>query len=57
MSTAKISADCLAALGKYDTPTICNVVELFDVQPRSAGFMDDSILISPEIATTQITEG
>jgi 4-hydroxy-4-methyl-2-oxoglutarate aldolase len=43
MSTATISADCLAALGKYDTPTICNVVELFDVQPRSAGFMDDSI--------------
>ncbi len=43
MSNMSISADCLAALGKYDTPTVCNVVELFDVQPRSAGFMDDSI--------------
>jgi regulator of RNase E activity RraA len=43
MSAATLSRDCLVALGQYDTPTVCNVVELFDVQPRSAGFMDDSI--------------
>lgn len=32
-----------AALAKYDTPTVCNVVELFDLHPRSSGYMDDSI--------------
>jgi len=30
-------------LRKYDTPTICNVVELFDVRPRTAGYMDKRI--------------
>jgi regulator of RNase E activity RraA len=30
-------------LAEYDTPTICNVIELFGVQPRTAGFMDKSI--------------
>jgi regulator of RNase E activity RraA len=38
-----LNRDQLAALQKYDTPTVCNVVELFDVRPRSAGFMNDSI--------------
>ncbi len=32
-----------AALAKYDTPTVCNVVELFDLHPRSSGYMNDSI--------------
>ena len=27
----------------YDTPTICNVVELFDLRPRTAGYMDGRI--------------
>ena len=27
----------LELLRKYDTPTICNVVELFDLCPRTAG--------------------
>lgn len=30
-------------LAKYDTPTVCNVVELWDVRPRSQGYMNDSI--------------
>lgn len=41
--SAAISADVIAALGKYDTPTVCNVIELFDVRPRNTGFMNDSI--------------
>src|SRR2546428_13473693 len=28
---------------KFDTPTICNVVELFDLRPRIAGYMDARI--------------
>jgi hypothetical protein len=38
-----ISRDCLAQLGKYDTPTICNAIEVFDVRPRNQGFMNGSI--------------
>jgi 4-hydroxy-4-methyl-2-oxoglutarate aldolase len=41
MST--ISAQTLELLRQYDTPTICNVVELFDRYPRTAGYMDDRI--------------
>jgi 4-hydroxy-4-methyl-2-oxoglutarate aldolase len=33
----------LAELVKYDTPTVCNVIELFDVRPRNVGYMNDSI--------------
>ena len=33
----------LELLRKYDTPTICNVVELFDLRPRSAGYVDARI--------------
>lgn len=33
----------LDALRKYDTPTICNVLELFDVIPRTSGYMDGRI--------------
>src|SRR5678816_1892103 len=35
-----ISQDTLDKLAKYDTPTICNVIELFDVRPRNRGYMD-----------------
>src|SRR5947209_18880401 len=38
-----LSAAELARLRKYDTPTVCNVVELFDLYPRTAGFMDARI--------------
>jgi regulator of RNase E activity RraA len=37
------SAAVLELLRKYDTPTICNVLELFDVRPRHAGYMDRRI--------------
>ena len=33
----------LAELVKFDTPTVCNVIELFDVRPRNAGYMNESI--------------
>src|SRR5262249_3040992 len=36
-------AAVLEQLRKFDTPTICNVLELFDVQPRTAGYMDARI--------------
>lgn len=38
-----ISAATLAQLGRFDTPTISNVIELFDHCPRSCGYMDDRI--------------
>ena len=38
-----VSSETLAKLAKFDTPTICNVVELFDVQPRNRGYMDGRI--------------
>jgi 4-hydroxy-4-methyl-2-oxoglutarate aldolase len=33
----------LQLLARFDTPTICNVIELFDVRPRSTGYMDGRI--------------
>src|SRR5436305_3759606 len=39
-SERKIDLD---ALRKYDTPTVCNVVELFDLYSRTAGYMDGRI--------------
>ena len=38
-----LSPDDLALLRRYDTPTVCNVIELFDVRPREAGYMDGRI--------------
>jgi 4-hydroxy-4-methyl-2-oxoglutarate aldolase len=38
-----VSAQTLELLRKYDTPTICNVVELFDRYPRNTGYMDGRI--------------
>lgn len=38
-----MSIDLLSRLAKYDTPTICNVIELFDVRPRNVGFMDGRV--------------
>lgn len=34
----------LDALRRYDTPTVCNVIELFDSIPRTAGYLDGRIL-------------
>ncbi len=41
MST--ISSEVLAKLRTFDTPTICNLIELFEVRPRNTGYMDTRI--------------
>jgi len=33
----------LDVLRKHDTPTVCNVIELFNVRPRNTGYMDRRI--------------
>jgi regulator of RNase E activity RraA len=33
----------LEKLGTFDTPTICNLIELFEIRPRDKGFMDARI--------------
>jgi 4-hydroxy-4-methyl-2-oxoglutarate aldolase len=38
-----VPAADLALLRQFDTPTVCNVIELFDVRPRTAGYMDGRI--------------
>jgi regulator of RNase E activity RraA len=38
-----VPAADLDLLRKFDTPTICNVIELFDVRPRTAGYMNGRI--------------
>src|SRR6516162_2158239 len=38
-----IPAADLELLRRFDTPTICNVIELFDVRPRTAGYMNAAI--------------
>jgi len=43
MSPADVPTAVLAQLRKFDTPTICNVLELFEVMPRTAGYMDARI--------------
>jgi regulator of RNase E activity RraA len=41
----------LNKLQRFDTPTICNVIELFGVQPRESGFMDQRIRCAyPELS-------
>ena len=38
-----MSPECLAALAQYDTATICNIIELFEVRSDALGFMDGRI--------------
>ncbi len=38
-----ITRETLKRLAQFDTPTICNVIELFEVRPRHQGFMDGRI--------------
>src|SRR5687768_6522520 len=38
-----LAQSVLDKLAKYDTPTICNIIELFDVLPRNRGYMDGRI--------------
>jgi regulator of RNase E activity RraA len=43
MPTRAVPAADLDLLRRYDTPTVCNVVELFDLRPRTAGYTDARI--------------
>ncbi len=43
MNLPQLSESDLTLLRKYDTPTICNVIEIFRVQPQTAGYMDGRI--------------
>lgn len=40
MRPVSLTNETLAKLAKFDTPTICNVIELFDIRPRNVGYMD-----------------
>jgi regulator of RNase E activity RraA len=43
--------DLLTCLACFDTPTICNTIELFDVRPDTEGYMDGRIRAAfPELA-------
>jgi len=33
----------LKLLAQFDTPTICNTIELFEIRPRTAGYMDGRV--------------
>jgi len=37
------SSEVLEKLCNYDSPTIANIIELFDVRPRTAGYMTSAI--------------
>lgn len=44
MLTGKRASDPLMTrLAAYDTPTVCNAIELFDIRPRNQGYMDGRI--------------
>jgi regulator of RNase E activity RraA len=38
-----ITRETLAKLARFDTPSICNIIELFDIRPRNRGYMDARI--------------
>ena len=38
-----LDSEELTSLRQIDTPTICNAIELFEVQPRTEGYMDGTI--------------
>ena len=43
MTSERIEPSTIARLGRFDTPTICNVIELFEIRPRCAGYMGGQI--------------
>ncbi len=43
MRIPELSSADLNLLGQFDTPTVSNAIELFDVLPRTAGYMDARI--------------
>ena len=45
-----LAPQVLETLARYDSPTICNVIELFDYRSRSAGFLSHRIrAVYPEL--------
>jgi regulator of RNase E activity RraA len=47
-----LNAEELDALRRYDTPTIANAIETFDVRPRTAGFASPAVrCIFPQFGT------
>lgn len=38
-----MGTELLARLRAFDTPTICNTIELFDMRPRTQGYLDGRI--------------
>lgn len=38
-----VNSAVLSKLAKFDTPTICNIIELFDIRPRNRGYMDGRV--------------
>ena len=45
-----LDSEVLASLKQIDTPTICNAIELFEVQPRTDGYLNGRIqAASPEL--------
>ena len=50
MATSALTPAQLQALAAYDTPTVCNAIELFRVRPQTAGYMDRRIAaLYPEL--------
>lgn len=43
MTVPLVDPQVIEQLRAFDTPTVCNVLELFDVRPRTAGYMDGRI--------------
>lgn len=43
VSIPAVSPHVLEQLRQYDTPTVCNVIELFNVKPHNVGYMDHRI--------------
>ncbi len=43
MALPAIPQAVLKKLQRYDTPTVCNVIELFAVRPQTEGYMDQRI--------------
>jgi len=41
--TSGLSEKTLSALAEFDTPTICNVIELFNIRPRNEGYMNHNV--------------
>ena len=43
MEKQGLELETLKRLAAYDTPTVCNAIEMFDVRPRNQGYMNDRI--------------